>query len=258
MGARSGLRSKILRVPGQGLDERLRDLAEDRALHYVLLPLAPLLLAGWEWLTALNGTRPAPGLLLLAALVLGLYSAWQIRRTIAEARAIRLGRDGERFMAQVLEGLREEGARIFHDVPADGFNLDHVVVSAKGVYVIETKARSKSGKDARVTFDGTHVCVEGRPALRNPIAQARGGASWLARLLKSSADLKVPVRPVVAFPEWFVECTGKGENSHVWVLSGRAVPGKISAQQPTLMMSEVAVISHAIALHVTRAGDKSS
>lgn len=155
-------------------------------------------------------------------------------------------------MAQVLEGLREEGARIFHDIPADGFNLDHVVVSGKGVYVIETKARSKTGKTSRITFDGTGVFVEGRPMLGNPIGQARGGASWLARMLESAAALKVAVRPVVAFPEWFVDCTGKGANSHTWVLSGRAVPAWISAEQPTLTMREVAAISHAIAVHVTR------
>lgn len=42
------------------------------------------------------------------------------------------------------------GVRFFHDVPADGFNLDHVVISPRWIYVIETKTISKSAGDARV------------------------------------------------------------------------------------------------------------
>jgi hypothetical protein len=234
------------------VDERLRDLVDDAAILYVVGPLLLLMFAGWEWFAALTGTPRQPFALFIAALAFGAVSAFRFPRVIRKAQALRLGRDGERYMAQVLEGLREEGARIFHDIPADGFNLDHVVVSAKGVYVIETKARSKGDKNARVTFDGTNIFVEGRPALGNPIGQARGGASWLARLIESASELKVPVRPVVAFPDWFVECTGRGENSHAWVLSGRAVPGRISREPPTLTMREVAAVSHAIAVHVTR------
>jgi hypothetical protein len=54
----------------------------------------------------------------------------QIRRRVKRPR---LGRDGERCVGQFLERLREDDAQIFHDVPAEGFNLDHVIVSPNGI-----------------------------------------------------------------------------------------------------------------------------
>jgi hypothetical protein len=59
-----------------------------------------------------------------------------LRKRIKE---LRLGRDGEKIVAEQLECLRESGAQVFHDVPGDGFNLDHVVISNHGIYAIETK-----------------------------------------------------------------------------------------------------------------------
>ena len=50
---------------------------------------------------------------------------------------------GSARSANFLQRLRADGAQIFHDVPADGFNLDHVVVADKGIFVIETKTWSR-------------------------------------------------------------------------------------------------------------------
>jgi hypothetical protein len=40
-----------------------------------------------------------------------------------------LGREGELIVAESLEKLRALGAHAFHDIPAAGFNLDHVLLS---------------------------------------------------------------------------------------------------------------------------------
>jgi hypothetical protein len=64
---------------------------------------------------------------------------WQFMRQRRQLAKLRLGRDGERVVGQFLEDLREDWARVFHDVPGDRFNLDHVVLSLNGFFVIETK-----------------------------------------------------------------------------------------------------------------------
>lgn len=95
-------------------------------------------------------------------------------------------RDCERAVGQFLEGLREGGARIFHDVPAEGFNLDHVVISKHGIYVVETKTISKPSADDRVIYDGEQVTVAGFKPDRDPVMQAAAEATWLRRLPQQS------------------------------------------------------------------------
>jgi hypothetical protein len=92
-----------------------------------------------------------PGVYALAAVfftgVLG-YKVWQVR---GKVRRLRQGRDGEREVAEVLEEIVQSGSYAVHDIPADGFNLDHVV----------TKTWSKPNGQARIEFDGEQLSIGG-------------------------------------------------------------------------------------------------
>ncbi len=114
----------------------------------------------------------------------------------------------EMAVAQGLGGLAQEGAAIFHDFPADGFNIDHVVVGRSAVFAVETKSRRKpAGKgreSAQVVYDGALLkfpsCVETKP-----LVQAKRQAEWLQRFLASGVGEHVKVLPVLALPGWFVQ-----------------------------------------------------
>src|SRR5207248_11280153 len=75
--------------------------------------------------------------------------------------AHRLGFHGERYVAEELNQLMADGFRVFHDVPFDGFNIDHVLVGPTGVFVVETKTKKKpmvgGKKQYRVIFDGERL-----------------------------------------------------------------------------------------------------
>ena len=114
--------------------------------------------------------------LAVAAIAVMVFQVLRLRR---EAKSIRLGRDGERLVGQFLEELRADGANIFHDVPGDGFNLDHVVISDRGIFVVETKTHSKPIPDAKVTFAGDELLVAGCKPDRDPIKQVRAQTRWL-------------------------------------------------------------------------------
>lgn len=66
-------------------------------------------------------------------------------------RRLKLGSDGAKVVAELLERLRALGAEVIHDIPADQFNLDHVVTSPRGIFaakgsdtwVLEPKALGK-------------------------------------------------------------------------------------------------------------------
>ena len=71
----------------------------------------------------------------------------------------RLGYMGERAVGEELNQLLTAGFRVFHDIPFDRFNINHVLVGPQGVFAVETKARRKrvpeAGKvDAKVKVDG--------------------------------------------------------------------------------------------------------
>jgi hypothetical protein len=82
------------------------------------------------------------------AVTVAIWKFWRIRGRV---RRLRLGRDGERVVGRFLERLREGGGQVFHDIPEEGFNLDHVVISPHGLYAIETKTLSMPWPNATIT-----------------------------------------------------------------------------------------------------------
>jgi hypothetical protein len=159
----------------------------------------------------------------VALIVVGFctYKYFTVRR---RNRALRLGEEGEKAVGQDLEDLRQQGCRVFHDVVGDGFNLDHVVVSPRGIFVIETKTYSKSKRGRGVVeFDGERILVNGLESERNAITQARALAAWLRDMLAESTGRRFPIRCAVVFPGWFVENRAK-RPSDVWVLNPKGLP----------------------------------
>ena len=115
-----------------------------------------------------------------------------------------------------------EGAWVYHDVPGENFNIDHVVVSPKGVFAVETKgytkpAQLKGREGATVDYDGGSLQFPMWKTSR-PIEQADRQAAWLSKWVSSAAGLAVQAIPVVALPGWFVTISGQGT---VRVYNGR-------------------------------------
>ncbi len=166
-------------------------------------------------------------------------------------KALRLGRDGEMAVGQYLESLRENGAKVFHDIQGEGFNLDHVVIDKSGIYVIETKTFSKPDKGQTiVTYDGEKVFVNGKEPDRNPVIQVKAACHWLKELLKESTGKDCNPRPVVVFPGWFVQPTVEAKNSDVWVLNPKALPAFISNSKPQYEGDAVGLFSYHLSRYV--------
>jgi hypothetical protein len=99
-----------------------------------------------------------------------------------------------------------DGYRVYHDVQAGKFNIDHVVIGPNGVFAVETQCHSKL-----LTADGHKVFVRG-DALYYPDgidqlaqSQAQRQADWLALKLLKACGEPVAVTPALVLPGWFVE-----------------------------------------------------
>jgi hypothetical protein len=241
--AGSPLKDNPLRNPGQGLDERIQQLLDDKALSYLWYAGGLSMVAMMEWVGYLTHSPRRPWLFSAFAILAIAWAAWRLIPLRKHIKHLKQGRDGERVVGQFLERLRADGAQIFHDVPGDDFNLDHVIICRRGIFVVETKTLSKPHARATIRTDGESIYVAGRPMDPSPLTQVRAQIAWLTRILNESTGRTFPVKGSIVFPGWFVEPPAKGTRPDPWVLSARALPSFIEHEPDRLRPDEVALAS---------------
>lgn len=246
---KSPLKDKPLRNPGQSLDERIRKVVDDYALFYVLMPAALLAFSLIEWFGSYFDaprTPLVPTIMAVMALPIAVVGYFRKR---SQLERLKLGRDGEMAVGQYLEKLRSGGAQVYHDIPGDNFNIDHVLITGSGVYLIETKTYSKPAKgETVVVFDGESLLINRSIRTSRPVIQAKAGAKWLSELLEQSTGRRFPVRPVLTFPGWFIEPTAEAKKSDVWVLNPKALPSFIENSRTQLSLPDQKVLSGILCL----------
>lgn len=219
---RSPLTTELHNLPGEQArqeSERLMESVGDRWAIAVLV--GPLVLAGWalqridKHLLRFGPTEIA---LLMIVVAVACWAAWSAGRKLRERRNYLDGISAERATAQALVPLQSKGCVVYHDIPADGFNLDHVVVGPTAVFMIETKSRRKpatGGKaSAAVKFDGKVLEFPDWHETKM-LEQARVQARWLSDRLYRKTGERVPVEAVLALPGWYVTCSVPSPDVHV-------------------------------------------
>jgi hypothetical protein len=251
----SPLKDAPLRNPGQSLDVQIDDLTTDM-LGPILIATMFITLSAMEWFRWYRNDRPHP---LFFSLVAGLgiiYAIFKTRRSWKRLQSMKLGRDGERAVGQYLEQVREAGARVFHDIVGKDFNLDHVVLSTKGFFVVETKTWSKPARgDAKITYDGEAIRANGQTHDRDPIKQAISQAAWLRDLLKESTGRSFPVKPVIVFPGWYVDsaATRGAKARGVWLLNPKVLTAFIAAEHGSITTEDVKLAAYHLGRYVRMA-----
>jgi hypothetical protein len=243
---RSPLKEKPLRYAGQSLDEQIEDKALD-LMYWVVLPCFSIILAIGDWFRFFN---PRPAQPIIITIVSIFLVAWGINKIIKgkkEIDRLKMARDGEKLVAEGLQEMIKQGATVLNDIQGDKFNIDHVVVSKNGIYLIETKTFSKPvKKEAKISFDNEYVFADGFLIDRNPIQQAKALTKWLQDLLLQSTGTKFAIQPVVLFPGWFIEPMKRGQE--VWILNPKALPTFISNEPCILIDTDV----HLVTFHLSR------
>jgi len=203
-------------------------------------------MAVYDWTVALLQYTPRPAVSTTLALVGAGYAAYKYVDFKCTIDRLRLGRDGERIVGQFLENLRADGARVFHDLVGDGLNIDHVVVSPHGIFVLETKSYSKPGRgDAVMQFDGERLLVNGVEFTSHPVRQVQALARWLSNQLLESTGRRFPIRAVVLVPGWFVQVITK-RPPEVWVLNPKQLSAHIHREPVALKREDVALVASRI------------
>jgi hypothetical protein len=246
---------KLLRGPGETQLKLTQKFDEEFAMWIVGFAMIPSTVA----LILLKVTATLPGIIQLGGVALTIlgfavsyyFAAKWLAAKLSEYGNRYLGYFGERIVAEHLDPLKQQGWRIFHDVPGlnngTKFNIDHVAVGPQGVYVIETKTRRKGG--ARPGFDDHKVYFDGRSLVwpwgedNHGLEQAEANAQWLAGSLKAEIGERVHVTPFLTLPGWWVENKPSRDSRICRLVNPKALPQFLSNGSTVLTSQQITAIA---------------
>lgn len=219
---RSPLTDELQHLPGEQAQreaDRLMETAGERLFITVLI--GPMMLAIW----ALQKVDVrffrfgiAEAFLLISVLIVTGWAAWSAAKALRKRRDYLDGRAAERATAQAFAPLISRGCAVYHDIPTEKFNLDHVVVGPCAVFMIETKSRRKPAAPGKasvaVKFDGEALEFPGWRETKM-LDQARAQTRWLSDYLYRKTGERVSVESVLALPGWFATCSVPSPSVHV-------------------------------------------
>ncbi len=241
---KSPIIDKPLRYVAQSGDEALENLLFDKVLAYYVTAVICSLVCAFEWIRYFQPRTNRPLLSSVLLVFVCIVCSYKIFKHIKKVKALKQGRDGERAVGQYLELFREEGCHIYHDILGDSFNVDHVVISTKGVFVIETKTYSKPiNGSAKITFDNGQILINGRESLSDIVTQVKAATSFVEKILIESTGKKLDAFPVVLFPGWYIEGRGNRQGK-MWVLEPKAFRKFINARPDKLSPEDVRLASY--------------
>lgn len=208
------------RPAGETLRLKLEELEERITELNLGLVSFPMLLVLWLFMVHPKG-GVMPIVCFLFSAGSSVFFGVRLYKVIRSRADYRLGYAGERFVGEELSRLIAAGFEIYHDVPFDGFNIDHVLVGRRGVFIVETKTWRKplskpNGEKPKVALKGEVLQIPGG-SNKSAVKQAKNNAKTLAIWLYSAAGERVLVTPLLTFPGWWVE--QKAPRSDIYVMN---------------------------------------
>jgi hypothetical protein len=245
----SPLKHVPLRTPGQSLTKEIFNLLLIKLLPPYLFAVSFFAMSLGEWSKWFFSSPPAPWLYTSLFALSFIFAAWNTKRIDRKLKQLQQGLDGEKAVAEYLDLLREEGFRVIHDIPADRFNIDHVLIGPQGVFMVETKTLSKRYGVQSLEYDGERIFVGSSLLSKNPIPQTKSQAYWLHEKLKNWTGKNLYVQPIVVFPGWD-EIKQKDSSAQVWVLPPKHLEDRLKGKPVVLKDNEVIELSNAIKRYV--------
>jgi hypothetical protein len=247
------MRKKPLRNPGESLSEEIDRKFNEDAMPYLMGAAFFTGFIIYEWIRWEFKIGISPWTFTIGLSPVVMFCVYKFYQIAHQTRNLRTGLEGEKYVGQYLETLRPLGFRICHDIPPSGkgmANIDHLIVCPQGIFVVETKTRTKvNGRDnvVNVTDDG-RLLFNGQEADRDAIAQVQALRSNVRELLKETTGRDFPVRGIITIPEWFVR--GRCPIPGLWVLNPKGIRYFICNENDCLSEEDIALVCSRIADYI--------
>ena len=223
------------RPAGESVRLKVEELGEELDVWLMTLLTVPLAFALALSLQPTVGATTIAFYFLTVAVGAGAAHR-KIRPLVELRRRYRLGFHGERFVAEELNLLMADQCQVFHDVPFEKYNIDHVIVGSRGVFIVETKARRKpvspdGTKHFAVSFDGDALVFPHGKSSAAP-AQIRRNVESFSKWISSATGESISASGILTIPGWWVE---PSPPSDILVLNPKQIRGAVLAQSRTLL-----------------------
>ena len=206
------------RIQGEGLQEKIRDI-EFSIYETIMIPAFFVMLTILLWLFCLDikwlkfdiATAIIYTIITIILIIRAFRKAKNLRKSLNNYRK---GLEGERLVGEVINKLSNDKTYVFHDIPGDRFNVDHIIVSTRGVFVVETKHFDRS-KCHEFTFDGNMVYRLMKDGTRylcpKLLPQMDGEAKFIQNEIESRTEIKIPVIKVAVLIGCFIHTPAENE-----------------------------------------------
>jgi len=234
---------KLLRMAGQSLRVKAERQFDD-FVPYLMIVFGFWIVCLVEWTQKIVGEHPTPGFWMFLSLLVTCYGGVRAFRLYPQLRNARLGKRGERRVAEILDRIRSKGFVVFHDLPEDGSKIDHVVVGPTGIYAIETKAWNVIGSRTIDYQTENQVVLGGRITDGRLLRQVRGAARAVHLRFKEHLHENYWVKPLLVFlGDWRVR--RQAGDFAVTVMTADQLEDYFDREQPELTRKEIAhICSH--------------
>lgn len=245
---------KLRRAAGQSLQKWINE-----RIYGSTLPLVTTC-AGFAGMTCMTicqwlfKTSPQPFVMSVVCLGLTAYTIYKVNRDRKEICNRSLGLDGERWMGQFLEQFKTDLCDVFHDIPCSDSgiplgNVDHILICDRGVFVVETKMKSKTdGVAPEIIYDSQTLYFGKEAFSTGEIEQARRLRRAVEKHLRNVPGLAdIMVKAIVVYPGWCVKAPGLKFSDHdVWVLSPPFLENAIGKEPARLSPTQVRQAIHEV------------
>ena len=234
----SPLTTDLLRSPGFSLQQEIGNMHWDLMEYLLMIPVLTAIVPMLFFIQAKILDQPLTAISWVPVIILIIlcvaYYAHKILKQTKRLSHLYLGYACEMAVGQELEQVvrpTDRPYRVFHDIPFEGFNIDHLIVTPKGVFVIETKGRSKPLHNGikqfkvRVESDALHFP---RHVEREPILQTQRNVKTAQKWLSDATGFNVPVGGILVISGWYIELKQKMVLPYVMNSS------QLSSQLPSL------------------------
>lgn len=205
-------------IQGESLLKKIDDLKLD-ILELFLRAFLLLLLSSWTlaiYLGWIQNRLVSVITMYTATLIFTVHGVWKGRKLFRKMRNYKKGLEGERYVGNFLSRLQSDKTTVFHDVVSDGFNIDHLIISTRGIFTIETKHYDRA-KGHKFKFQGGKLTFNGRYC-GSLLAQMDGQANYIRERITELTGSKVPVRKAAIIIGSFIENPDNDFNEY-WILN---------------------------------------
>lgn len=243
-------------VQGESLEWRIQELS-DKMYEYLILPTVTLVASVYFWMIALGFLKVnvlAAVFMTSLLIICSIRAFFKIRGIHKQIHRCQKSLDGERFGGSNLEKLSANKTFIFHDIvcetqnKAKPFNIDHVIISTKGIFTVDAKNWSLADREynqADFIFKDNEL-IDSTGVLQSDLMyKVESQGRWLESKIYEWIGKKYPVYRTGIMIGAFVNNVDK-DFSKYWIVNDGAFARLFEKETEKITLQDVQRISDSL------------